>query len=212
MSRNTRAALAITAAVALLAGSGASFARWYDEKALSDANVTTGVLSIEQTPGSESWLINPPDSDDTADATVPFDPANDKIVPGDVVTYSSTFTLHLEGKNLRASAALLPEGLDTSVDGLSVSSEFDCGSANLAALTQADNGATCTAKATIVYEQGSKDNSTSAFPELRGNSTKEPHSEGWAKAPAEQGVAVEITGFKVVLEQNLRPAQVPFGG
>ena len=139
MSRNTRAALAITAAVALLAGSGASFARWYDEKALSDANVTTGVLSIEQTPGSESWLINTPDSDDTADATVPFDPANDKIVPGDVVTYSTTFTLHLEGKNLRASAALLPEGLDTSVDGLSVSSEFDCGSANLAALTQADN-------------------------------------------------------------------------
>ncbi len=132
MSRNTRAALAITAALALLAGSGASFARWYDEKALSDANVTTGVLSIEQTPGSESWLINTPDSDDTADATVPFDPANDKIVPGDVVTYSTTFTLHLEGKNLRASAALLPEGLDTSVDGLSVSSEFDCGSANLA--------------------------------------------------------------------------------
>lgn len=212
MSRNIRAALALTAAVALFAGSGASFARWYDEKALSDATLTTGVLAVEQVPGSESWLINTADSDDTADATVAFDPKTDKIVPGDVVTYSSTFTLRLEGKNLNASLALLPEGLATDVEGVTISPELDCGDANLAALTAADNGRTCTAKATVVYEQGANDNSTSILPEVRGSSDKEAHSIGWEKAPEDQSTAVELTGFKVYLEQNLRPAQVPFQG
>lgn len=212
MSRNIRAALALTAAVALFAGSGASFARWYDEKALSDASITTGVLAVEQVPGSESWLINTADSDDTADATVAFDPKTDKIVPGDVVTYSSTFTLHLEGKNLNASIALLPEGLDTDVEGVTINPELSCGDANLSALSAADNGKTCTATATIVYEQGAADNSTSILPEVRGSSDKEAHSIGWEKAPEDQSTAVELKGFKVYLEQNLRPAQVPFQG
>ena len=42
MSRSTRALVATGAAVALLAGSGATFARWYDEKTLSESRVATG--------------------------------------------------------------------------------------------------------------------------------------------------------------------------
>ena len=44
MSRSTRALVATGAAVALLAGSGATFARWYDEKTLSESRVATGTL------------------------------------------------------------------------------------------------------------------------------------------------------------------------
>ncbi|WP_076464457.1 alternate-type signal peptide domain-containing protein [Actinomyces mediterranea] len=211
MSHSTRSLLALGAAIALLAGSGATFARWYDEAALDGGTITTGTLAIEKI-GSPSWMINTPDSDHNGDATVPFDPSTEKIVPGDVVTYTSEVRLNLQGKNLTATLAVLPEGLDTSIPGITVSPRIDCGGANYANLTEKDNGKICTVSATLTYEMGA-DNETSALPELRGDSTKAPHEGGgWAKAPAEQAQAISISDFTVILEQQLRPENTPFAG
>ncbi|MDC4232457.1 alternate-type signal peptide domain-containing protein [Actinomyces sp. B33] len=209
MSRATRAALALTAAAVLIAGSGATFARWYDEASLTSQSVTTGSLRVSPVPDSQHWRINAPDTDETADATLPFDPAVDRIVPGDVVTYTTKVRLGLVGKNLRASLAVLPEGLNDPRAGVTITPTVDCGGANTAALTAADDGAECTVTATIEYPIGTADNSGSALPELNGDGS---HGDGWVAAPGQQNEQVAISGFRVVLEQQLRPAQKPFEG
>lgn len=203
MSRSSRALVAGGLAAALLVGSGGTFARWYDEKSINAGSVTTGRLSLS-TVGDSTWLINKADEGADADPSVPFDPAIDTIVPGDVVSYTTTVKLNIKGKNIKATFALL-DGGGTAWDNVSTDTQADCGAGvNQAALTAADNGATCTVTTTFVYEFGAG-NATSALPEYNGGNTENIHGEGWTIAPAEQGAVVSLSNAKLVLEQNLRP-------
>lgn len=202
MSRSTRALVATGAAVALLAGSGATFARWYDEKTLSESRVATGTLSLTTT-GTPTWTINTAATDENGDTTVPFDPATDKIVPGDVVEYSTTVTLHLQGKNLHAALGVVAEEGYTLAEGVTATPSYDCGNVNLADITTADDGKSCNVKILVQYTFGA-DNTHSGIIENNGDGTHE--GTGWQKAPEGQGKALDVPSFKVVLEQKMRPS------
>ena len=199
MSHSTRSLIALATAGILLAGSGATFARWYDEASVGGGQVSTGTLSLSAA-STPTWMINTAAQDQTVTPSVPFNPATDKIVPGDVVHYTTDVTLHLSGKNLHASLGVNPEeGVD--LDGLSVSPSYDCGDVNLADLTEADDGTTCHVTVTVEYPFGAG-NEHSAIIENEGDGA---HGQGWEKAPAAR--AVTVPQFSVVLEQNLRPAR-----
>ncbi|SPT52890.1 alternate signal-mediated exported protein, RER_14450 family [Actinomyces bovis] len=214
MSRTSRALIAGGAALALLAGSGATFARWYDEKPVTTGTVNTGSLRILDSDKPDVWLINTQTEGTDAEPSATFDPAKDKLVPGDVVTLTKHVKVEIVGKNLVAtfaaqnSAGTLPKGLTASY-------ETDCADgANLSFLTEAQNGKECTVKATFVYHKGGKDevggeNSGSALPENL--PTGPTHGEGWHKpSDGEQNRAIPLGDIKLVLEQHDRPgAPIP---
>ncbi|WP_103063257.1 alternate-type signal peptide domain-containing protein [Actinomyces qiguomingii] len=205
MSRPTRALVAIGVAAVLVTGSGATFARWYDERAIDPGRITTGSLSLSPVAGSDSWLINRADEDSDADPSVPFDPVTDRVVPGDVVSYTTQVKVSLVGKNLRASFAVLPPDAKELGDDIVAQVESaECEGANLSLLTEADNGKICTVKTTITYPIGA-DDTTSALPEKNLGNSAGIHGEGWQAAPQAQGRTISLDGYKLVLEQNARP-------
>ncbi len=207
MSRVSRTIVAGGAALALLAGSGATFARWYDEKPLTDATVTTGKLSLKDVDGAkDGWKINKKTEDETEDPSVPFNPATDKLVPGDIVSFTDTFQLELEGKNLDASLALVDSNGGQVPGFLSVTANsVDCGAAalDLHHLTQADNGRTCEVSYLIEFPIGADTDANSAIPENQGDGA---HGNGWVKPDTEHGQSVSLNGVRLVLEQNKRPS------
>ncbi|WP_196717330.1 alternate-type signal peptide domain-containing protein [Actinomyces trachealis] len=209
MSRTSRALIAGGAALALLAGSGATFARWYDEKPLSTGKVTTGSLRILPSTEPDVWLINKQTEGTDDDASVAFNPATDKLVPGDVVTLTKHVKVEIVGKNLVATfAAINPTG--ELPNGLTADYETECAdAANISYLTEAQNGKDCTVKATFVYPKGGKDktggdNDGSALGENLPGGTV--HGTGWHNEQAgEYGVAISLADIKLVLEQHDRP-------
>ncbi|QQM67773.1 alternate-type signal peptide domain-containing protein [Actinomyces weissii] len=210
MSRTSRALIAGGAALALLAGSGATFARWYDEKTVTDASVTTGTLKIVDTDVKDKWLINAPEEGTEADPTKEFDPATETIVPGDVVSFTKKIKLDVKGKNLRAEFAVsAPASASPAIGKIkSEITNIDCvradgvGSVNQGQITEADDGATCTVKVELIYPVGPHDNTGSAIPNGMGDGT---HTD-WSKADAEMGKGISVAGYALVLEQQARPA------
>lgn len=162
MKRLSKAAIAGTLAAVLLAGGAGTFARWYDQQDVATSTISTGQLSLAVDEGT--WLINTADGNDVdEDPSVPFDPASDKIVPGDIVTYTTTVTPTLEGKNLEAelTADLSDTGLTDVVSTtgeighvqLSVELEDSTGAAVPTTLTPADSGTAYTAVVKLVFPE-----------------------------------------------------------
>jgi len=95
MKKITKATIAGAAGILLLAG-GTTFALWSDSATVNGGSVTSGTLALEAT-GTPAW-------NDTSTATpVPIaDIAAFRIVPGDTVEYTSSFTVSATGDNLTA--------------------------------------------------------------------------------------------------------------
>jgi alternate signal-mediated exported protein len=102
MNNTLKGALAGTAGIALLMGGFGSYALWSDSEQLAPSTVQSGELSIDTTPGSY---------DDTRTATAGDWAVGDKMVPGDVITYTQTFTVKGSGKNLEGTIALAPAAM-----------------------------------------------------------------------------------------------------
>ena len=103
MNNTLKGALAGTAGIALLMGGFGSYALWSDSEDLAPSTVQSGELSIDTAPGSY---------DDARTTQVANDWAADaKMVPGDVITYTQTFTVTGSGKNLKGTIALAPAAM-----------------------------------------------------------------------------------------------------
>ncbi len=88
------AAVAGTLGIALLAAGGGTFANWYESAEINGGTITAGNLALN-TPAGVVWAVN--------GTTIPTeDLAAFRMVPGDVVTYTATFTPTLVGDNLEA--------------------------------------------------------------------------------------------------------------
>lgn len=101
MNKTVKGSLAGAAGVALLMGGFGSYALWSDSQPLAANGVSTGQLNIATTAGSYDDANTPAASDWTT---------SDKMVPGDVVTYTQTFTAKGDGKNLKGTIALASPG------------------------------------------------------------------------------------------------------
>jgi len=102
MNKTVKGSLAGAAGIALLMGGFGSYALWTDSENLAATGVDSGQLNIDTTAGV--W-------DDTSHSgTGDWTPGTDKMVPGDVVTYTQTFTVKGDGKNLKGTLALADPG------------------------------------------------------------------------------------------------------
>lgn len=95
MKKTTKGALAVGTAAVLLLGGVSTLAYWTDSSTVDGTTLNSG--NMELGAGTcDAWLI------DTEELPSPaFDPAADKIVPGDVLTRSCTYSLTGEGNHLK---------------------------------------------------------------------------------------------------------------
>ncbi|KUM31251.1 alternate-type signal peptide domain-containing protein [Glutamicibacter mishrai] len=110
MKKVTKATIAAVAAGALLLGGAGTVARWQAQQSIDAGSVETGHLNLTTgEPGSWQDISNPA-------APVPFNPATDQLVPGDVVAFSQTATIDAEGKNIAGSLSV--DQLETALGAL----------------------------------------------------------------------------------------------
>ncbi|WP_010540268.1 alternate-type signal peptide domain-containing protein [Dietzia alimentaria] len=145
MKKNTKGALAAGAAALLLAGGAGTMAAWSDSESLDAVTVTAGQLRISEQPGG-GWTW----ADDGTD----FDPANDMLVPGDIVEYTADYTLDVEGENLVASLTPVLEDTGTGAlaDYLTITADSDTTGITLTNITPENNGDTVSVTTTITFD------------------------------------------------------------
>lgn len=129
MNKLLKGSIAGAAGVALLLGGAGTFALWNDDATVDGGTISAGTLTVVEAPGTtDGWS--------SADGGTIADIADFLIVPGDVLTYTTTLEITAEGDNLSAIldiddlsivsggtpaddalAALLSETATVSVDG-----------------------------------------------------------------------------------------------
>ena len=110
MNKLVKGAIAGAVGVALLLGGAGTFALWNSSIGVASGTVATGTLAFGTATGS-TWTDNSPGA-----GTTTFNPATQKIVPGDVVALTQTITVNATGKNLVASLAYVPSSVAIPAD------------------------------------------------------------------------------------------------
>lgn len=138
MKKTTKGAVAAGAAALLLAGGAGSFAAWNASTGAGGSQtVTAGSMTIAEAPGSGVWKLGAAD----------FTPGTDKIVPGDVLTYTASYNYTLVGTNLNAT-------LKPTVGGISgaLAAQLDVDTAGGTAVTVGPGTGTQTITTTITFD------------------------------------------------------------
>ncbi|GAA1478357.1 hypothetical protein GCM10009623_28030 [Nocardioides aestuarii] len=102
MNKMMKGSVAGATGIALLMGGFGTYALWSDSEQLAQNGVQSGDLTIDTAAGSY---------DDANTAAANDWTASDKMVPGDKVTYTQTFTVTGTGKNLRGAIALATQNM-----------------------------------------------------------------------------------------------------
>ena len=141
MNKLVKGSIAGAAGIALLLGGAGTFALWSDTQLLSGGTVQTGELDIALN-GTAAWEDISPETS----VANPFNPVTDKIVPGDVITYTQNVTVKASGKNIKASLAytagsiVIPAVLSGSATPGNPLDDYVTVSIGVTALVAADNG------------------------------------------------------------------------
>ncbi|GAA2956012.1 MULTISPECIES: alternate-type signal peptide domain-containing protein [Glutamicibacter] len=96
MKKTTKATIAAVAAGALLLGGAGTVARWQATENVDAGTVATGHLTLDATTTPGAWT-----DISAGEPGVPFDPANDEIVPGDTLSFDQVVAISAEGKNIK---------------------------------------------------------------------------------------------------------------
>lgn len=99
MKKSTKGAVAAGAAVVLLLGGLGSYALWQDTESVGGGTINSGELNFAPVGGSGVWT----ETSVTPNTVIGADPAGFLIVPGDVLEYSTGYTVNWAGDNLLAS-------------------------------------------------------------------------------------------------------------
>lgn len=115
MKKITKATIAAAAAGVLLVTGAGTVALWQQLETVEAGTVDTGHLKLT-VDDNGVWT----DVSSGGDG-VPFDPATEQIVPGDVVAYTQTVRIDAEGKNIQGALSVgtlkaLPEALQDEVE------------------------------------------------------------------------------------------------
>ena len=101
MNKMMKGSVAGATGIALLMGGFGTYALWSDSEQLAQNSVQSGELSIDTSAGVY---------DDTRTTTVGDWSTSEKMVPGDVITYTQKFTVKGNGRNLKGDIALASLG------------------------------------------------------------------------------------------------------
>lgn len=104
MKKTTKGAIAAATAAVLLMGGAGTLAYWGDTESITGGSITAGTLSLEATTPAAGWTLN-------GDAlTTPL--TDVRMVPGDTLVYTGTWTIAATGDNLAATVDMT--GVDVS--------------------------------------------------------------------------------------------------
>ncbi|QZY29828.1 alternate-type signal peptide domain-containing protein [Nocardioides coralli] len=109
MNKMMKGSIAGATGIALLMGGFGTYALWSDSEDLAQNGVTSGELTVDTTGGVWDDLGTPGVAGDWS--------AADKLVPGDQVSYTQTFTVSATGKNLQGTIALATGALSSGFGG-----------------------------------------------------------------------------------------------
>lgn len=112
MNKAAKAGIAAAIAGILLLGSAGTYALWQDTQTVNAGTVSTGTLKLELGTPAGSWQDV---SADVAGAPVPFNPATDKLVPGDTLKFTQPVKVTATGKNLAAQLTIDKTSLTTAL-------------------------------------------------------------------------------------------------
>lgn len=181
--RALKAAAAGALGVALLAGLGTTFAKWYEESSIGDSSLQSGHLNM--TVDDAKWI------DVKSGETI--DEAQFKMVPGDTLLYTATVTPDLVGDNLVAT--LKVNTTDTVTGDL----------ANIVEVTTVVGSGTATEQTVTPADNTPIDVSVELrFPLTDGGADPAADKSNWWGDRGEDGT-VNLSEIKIELDQNDNP-------
>ena len=153
MNTMIKGSIAGATGIALLMGGFGTYALWSDSENLAAHSVQSGELDIATSAGVY---------DDANSAAANDWTATDKMVPGDKVTYTQTFTVKGSGKNLKGTIVYAKPSLTTTFTGLVDTVDITSSTAGITAgstagtfnFAQPFGTATLTAKVTYTLPAG----------------------------------------------------------
>jgi alternate signal-mediated exported protein len=110
MNKLTSGAIVGTLGIALLLGGAGTFAMWNQSTTANAGTVASGTLTIANS-GTPTWKNVSTDA--AAGGTAIANIASYKIVPGDTLEMTQTFTVAASGDNLKATLAYDPASITT---------------------------------------------------------------------------------------------------
>jgi len=110
MNKLTSGAIVGTLGIALLLGGAGTFATWNQSTTANAGTVASGTLTIANS-GTPTWKNVSADA--VAGGTAIANIASYKIVPGDTLEMTQTFTVAASGDNLKATLAYDPTSITT---------------------------------------------------------------------------------------------------
>jgi alternate signal-mediated exported protein len=110
MNKLTSGAIVGTLGIALLLGGAGTFAMWNQSTTANAGTVASGTLTIANS-GTPTWKNVSADA--VAGGTTIANIASYKIVPGDTLEMTQTFTVAASGDNLKATLAFDPASITT---------------------------------------------------------------------------------------------------
>lgn len=154
MKKSYKGAMAASAAGVILLGGAGSLAYWNATGDVPGGDITSGELKL--TGGTcGDWLL---DGGDT------FTPASSKVVPGDSITKTCTFTVVATGDHLTADLSVTQPNVtgDTPLStDLTASGSYEVGGNAVTQITEANDGDTLEAEVTVTFPIGGSVDNTS---------------------------------------------------
>lgn len=157
MRHSVKGALAAAGAAAVLVGGTGTLAFWTDTVTVPGVTgITSGSMTLTDTTvggcGSVGWVLDASESP----AGGAFVPATSRLVPGDVLTKTCTFTVAAVGDHLRATIGVTaPTLTGTLASALTVAGTFTKAGSPVTTITSADDGASLVATITVTFDPAS---------------------------------------------------------
>lgn len=148
MKKSTKGLIAAAAGIALLTGVGGTFAEWRESQEVPGGSVTAGHL--DWTVAAGAW------NDITTGTPAAITIGDFRMVPGDILEYSTTVTPDLVGDNLTATlTADIASATGTLVDDVAVTAEVnDSGSATMQLTPASTTAIPVTVTVTMPFDLG----------------------------------------------------------
>ena len=158
MNKTTKGALAAGAASVLLLGGAGSLAYWTAQGTVTGGSISSGELKLSA-PTCDGWKL------DGAGGNTAYTAGTTKVVPGDSITNTCTYTITASGAHLSADLAVTGGTTGTGnalATALSPVASYKVGTTDTQAkITSADNNKVLTSTVTVTLPYGSAgDNAT----------------------------------------------------
>lgn len=154
MNKSTKGAIAAGAAATLLLGGAGSLAYWNAEGDIAGGSITSGELKLTAK-DTGTWKLNGTD--------VTSSIANVRVVPGDSLVYTGSYTVGAKGDNLKGTLGVTG-GTGTAFAGSTLTSTFKLDGTTVTGatpITAAQNGKDVAAEIKLDFPFGSTvDNSS----------------------------------------------------